>query len=61
MVMDLVYVQKGKNGEQSSMRSKVTKKIYGCKTFEGKDVNDYHFVFGKEKCNVNSFGTKLIV
>lgn len=43
------------------MRSKVTKKIYGCKTFEGKDVNDYHFVFGKEKCDVNSFGTKLIV
>jgi hypothetical protein len=51
MVMDLVYVQKGKNGEQSSMRCKVTKKIYCCKTFKGKDVNDYYFVFGKKKYN----------
>jgi hypothetical protein len=43
------------------MRCKVTKKIYCCKTFKGKDVNDYYFVFGKKKYNGISFGAKLIV
>jgi hypothetical protein len=43
------------------MRCKVTKKIYCCKTFKGKGIYDYYFVFGKKKYNGISFGAKLIV
>ena len=52
MVMDLVYVQKGKNGEQSSMRSKVTKKYTVVKLLRVKMLMITILFFEKEKCNV---------